>query len=157
MENKFRIDSLDKKILVLLTKDARIPYLEVARICKVSGAAIHQRIQKMFDAGVISGSRFNISPEGIGYLTQAFIGLQVNLTSTRTHDEVYNKIKQVPQVVECHHTTGKYSLFIKIMARNNQHLKNIIIEKIQSIQEVTATETFISLEEGFKRQLPTDI
>jgi len=154
MENKFRIDSLDKKILGILMKDARVPYLEVARQCKVSGAAVHQRIQKMTEAGVIIGSQFNISPYDAGYLTQAFIGLQVNLTSTRTHDQVFDKISRVPEVVECHHTTGKYSLFVKIMAKNNQHLKSIIIEKIQSILEVTATETFISLEEGFKRQLP---
>ncbi len=154
MENKFRIDSLDKKILGILMKDARVPYLEVARQCKVSGAAVHQRIQKMTEAGVITGSQFNISPYDSGYLTQAFIGLQVNLTSTRTHEQVFDKISRVPEVVECHHTTGKYSLFVKIMAKNNQHLKSIIIEKIQSILEVTATETFISLEEGFKRQLP---
>ncbi|PLX03428.1 MAG: transcriptional regulator [Marinilabiliales bacterium] len=154
MENKFRIDSLDKKILGILMKDARVPYLEVARQCKVSGAAVHQRIQKMTEAGVITGSQFNISPYDAGYLTQAFIGLQVNLTSTRTHEQVFDKISRVPEVVECHHTTGKYSLFVKIMAKNNQHLKSIIIEKIQSILEVTATETFISLEEGFKRQLP---
>jgi Lrp/AsnC family transcriptional regulator for asnA, asnC and gidA len=156
MNEKFRIDSLDKKILSILMKDARVSYLEVARKCRVSGAAIHQRIQKMTEAGVISGSQFNVSTIGLGFVTQAFIGIQVNLTSTRTHDEVFEKIRQVPEVVECHHTTGKYSLFIKIMARNNEHLKNIIIEKVQSILEVTATETFISLEEGFKRQVPID-
>lgn len=154
MENIFRIDSLDKKILSILMKDARIPYLEVARQCKVSGAAVHQRIQKMVEAGVIEGSQFILSETKAGYQTKAFIGIQVNLTSTRTHEEVYEKIKRVPEIVECHHTTGKYSLFVKIVAKNNQHLKRIIIERIQSILEVTATETFISLDEGFKRQIP---
>jgi len=156
MEEKFRIDSLDKRILSILMKDARVPYLEVARKCKVSGAAVHLRIQKMLDAGVITGSQFNVSTIGLGFVTQAFIGIQVNLTSTRTHDEVYDKISHVPEVVECHHTTGKYSLFIKITAKSNEHLKRIIITKIQSILEVTATETFISLEEGFNRQVPID-
>lgn len=156
MEEKFRIDSLDKRILSILMKDARVPYLEVARKCRVSGAAVHLRIQKMFDAGVITGSQFNVSSIGMGFITQAFIGIQVNLTSTRTHDEVYEKILQVPEVVECHHTTGKYSLFIKITAKSNEHLKRIIITNIQSILEVTATETFISLEEGFNRQVPID-
>lgn len=156
MEEKFRIDSLDKKILSILMKDARVPYLEVARICRVSGAAVHLRIQKMTDAGLITGSQFNVSSVELGFITQAFIGIQVNLTSTRTHDEVYDKISQVPEVVECHHTTGKYSLFIKIMAKSNEHLKRIIITNIQSILEVTATETFISLEEGFNRQVPID-
>ena len=156
MNEKFRIDSLDERILSILMKDARVSYLEVARKCRVSGAAIHQRIQKMTEAGVITGSQFNVSTIGLGFVTQAFIGIQVNLTSTRTHDEVFEKIREVPEVVECHHTTGKYSLFIKIMAKNNEHLKNIIIEKVQSILEVTATETFISLEEGFNRQVPID-
>ncbi len=150
----FRIDSLDKKILSILTKDARTPYLEIARKCRVSGAAIHQRVEKMKEAGVFSGSQFCIEPLGMGYMTQAFVGIQVNLTSTRTHDEVFEKIKKIPEVVECYHTTGKYSLFLKIYSKNNEHLKKILVENIQSILEVTSTETFISLEEGFRRQLP---
>ncbi|HNY07440.1 MAG TPA: Lrp/AsnC ligand binding domain-containing protein [Bacteroidales bacterium] len=154
MVHHFHLDSLDKKILAILTADARIPYLEVARQCKVSGAAIHQRIQKMTEAGVISGTQFNLSNKGLGYLTCAFIGIQINLTTTRTHVEVFEKIRQVPEIVECHHITGKYSLLLKIYAHDNEHLKKIIIEKIQSIPEIIFTETFISLEEGFIRQLP---
>jgi len=154
MIHHFHLDSLDKKILNILTADARIPYLEVARQCKVSGAAIHQRIQKMTEAGVISGTQFNLSNKGLGYLTCAFIGIQINLTTTRTHVEVFEKIRQVPEIVECHHITGKYSLLLKIYAHDNEHLKKIIIEKIQSIPEIIFTETFISLEEGFIRQLP---
>jgi Lrp/AsnC family transcriptional regulator for asnA, asnC and gidA len=154
MIHHFHLDSLDKKILAILTADARIPYLEVARQCKVSGAAIHQRIQKMTEAGVISGTQFNLSNKGLGYLTCAFIGIQINLTTTRTHVEVFEKIRQVPEIVECHHITGKYSLLLKIYAHDNEHLKKIIIEKIQSIPEIIFTETFISLEEGFIRQLP---
>jgi len=154
MENKLRIDSLDKKILSILTKDARTPFLEVARECNVSGAAIHQRIQKLKDSGIIVGSQFNISAKNVGYSTCAFIGLQVNLTSTRTHQEVFNKIMRIPEIVECHHVTGNYSLLAKVYTYNNEHLKKIIVEKIQSIVEITATETIISLEEGFLRQLP---
>lgn len=156
MENNFRIDSLDRRILSILAQDARVPFLEVARKCKVSGAAVHQRVQKMKEAGVISGSGFNLSTRGLGYHTCAFIGIQVNLTNTRTHDEVFGKISQVPEIVECHHTSGKYSLLIKVYAKDNEHLKKIIVEKIQSILEITATETFISLEEGFTRQLAVD-
>ena len=154
MASKFQIDSLDKKILSFLVKDARTPFLEIARNCNISGAAIHQRIQKMKDAGVITGSQFNISPKNVGYYTCAFIGLQVNLTSTRTHQEVFNKIMRIPEIVECHHVTGNYSLFAKVYCNNNEHLKRIIVEKIQSIIEITSTETIISLEEGFIRQLP---
>ena len=156
MTENFKLDSLDRRILALLTADARMPYLEVARHCKVSGAAIHQRVQKMTEAGVITGSQVTISRSGFGYLTCAFIGLQVNLIATSTHEEVFQKIKRIPEIVECHHITGKYSLLVKILARNNEHLKNIIVEQIQSIPEIVATETFISLEEGFVRPLPVE-
>lgn len=155
-DHVFHLDSLDKRILSLLTKDARLPYLEVARKCNVSGAAIHQRIQKMTEAGVICGSQVNLSYKKMRYLTCAFIGIQVNLTATSTHDEVFEKISQIPEIVECHHITGSYSLLLKIMARNNEHLKKIIVERIQSVPEIVATETFISLEEGFVRQLPVE-
>ena len=153
---RFRIDSLDKKILNYLVKNARIPFLEVARLCNVSGAAIHQRIQKMKDEHIFSGSQFNINAKEIGFGTCAFIGLQVNLTSTSTHGEVFRRIQQIPEIVECHHITGKFSLFLKIYARDNEHLKKIIVEDIQSIVEITSTETYISLEEGFIRQLPIE-
>lgn len=154
MPHHFRIDSLDRKILELLTLNARTSYLEVARKCKVSGAAIHQRVQKMTEAGIIAGSRVNISPAAIGYISCAFIGIQVNLTSQSTHELVYEKIKKIPEVVECHHISGKYSLLVKVFTKNNEHLKNVIVEKIQNIPEITSTETFISLQEGFTRQPP---
>jgi Lrp/AsnC family transcriptional regulator, regulator for asnA, asnC and gidA len=152
----FHLDSLDKRILSLLTKDARMPFVEVARKCRVSGAAIHQRVAHMTEAGVISGSAFRLSPQGLGYMTCAFIGIQVNLTSTSTHNEVFNKIKEIPEIVECHHISGKYSLLIKVYTRNNEHLKKIIVERIQSIPEITFTETFISLEAGFVREMPVE-
>ncbi len=154
MDTHFHLDSLDQKILNILTKNARIPYLEIARDCNVSGAAIHQRIQRLIDAKVVDGSQFILSPKGLGYNTCAYIGIQVNLTSISTHEDVFSKIIKVKEIVECHHITGKYSLLIKIYARDNEHLKQLIVEKIQSILEVTYTETFLSLEEGFSRQLP---
>ncbi|MCF8230153.1 MAG: Lrp/AsnC ligand binding domain-containing protein [Bacteroidales bacterium] len=156
MDQRFKLDSLDKRILVLLSGDARMPYLEIARKCKVSGAAIHQRIQKMHEAGVINGSKFNINPKGLGYHTCAYIGLQVNLGHEITHEEVFEKIKKIPEIVECHHITGKYSLLVKIFAFSNEHLKKIIVGKIQAINEISSTETFLSLEEGFSRHLPIE-
>lgn len=156
MANKPNLDSLDRRILNILMKNARIPFLEVARKCGVSGAAIHQRVQKMTQDGVISGSQFNIDPTGAGFNTCAFIGIQVNLTKETTHNEVFKKIMQIPEIVECHHITGKYSLLAKIYTRSNEHLKLILVEKIQSILEITNTETFISLEEGFTRQIPIE-
>ncbi|MCD4696657.1 MAG: Lrp/AsnC ligand binding domain-containing protein [Bacteroidales bacterium] len=156
MANHFHLDSLDKRILTILLKNARIPFLEVARKCGVSGAAIHQRVQKMIEEKAILGSQYIINPTGIGFNTCAFVGVQVNLTTETTHQEVFQKIKEIPEIVECHHITGKHSLLLKIYTRNNEHLKRILVEKIQSIREITSTETLISLEEGFTRQLPVE-
>ncbi len=149
-----QIDTLDTNILEILSKNAKIPFIKIAELCGVSGAAIHQRIQKLEDAGVILGSRFILSPKALGYNTCAYIGVQVNLISTRTHDQVFEEISNIQEIVECHHITGKYSLLLKVYAKDNEHLKNIIVEHIQSIAEVTFTETFLSLQEGFSRLLP---
>ena len=154
MATNLHLDTLDKRILTILTADARIPFLEVARQCGVSGAAIHQRVQKMQDDGIITGSQFNLNIRNMGYQTCAFVGIQVNLTKESAHDDVFQKIREIPEIVECHHITGKYSLLVKIHTHNNEHLKKILVEKIQSILEITSTETFISLEEGFVRQIP---
>jgi len=150
---KYQIDSLDKKIINLLLENARIPYLEIARGCNVSGALIHQRMQRLEEAGLIRSSQLVLNPKALNLLTCAFIGIQVNLTSTRTHDEVFKKISAIDEIVECHHISGKYSLLVKVYTRDNEHLKNVIIEKIQSIKEITGTETLISLQEGFIRPI----
>lgn len=156
MKTNVQIDSLDRRILNLLLTNARSPYLEIARQCGVSGAAIHQRIQKMSEDKLISGSGIRINYRKLGYLSCAFVGIQVNLTHEKTHEEVFQKISQIPEIVECHHITGKYSLLVKIYSKSNEHLKQILVEKIQSIREITSTETFISLEEGFLRDLPVE-
>jgi len=154
MNHLFQLDSLDHKILEFLIRDARTSFLEIARQCHVSGALIHQRVDKLREANIISGSRFILIPKGLGYSSAAFVGVKVSLTSTHTQQEVFEKISKIQEVVECHHITGQYSLFLKIYAKDNEHLKNILVETIQSIPEVASTETFISLEEGFNRQLP---
>ncbi|MFN3555215.1 MAG: Lrp/AsnC family transcriptional regulator [Bacteroidales bacterium] len=156
MNGGYQIDKTDHKILEILTQNARMPFLEVARVCGISGAAVHQRVQKLIDAGIINGSQFNLNPKGMGYFTCAFIGIQVNLNANSSHEEVFEKIKQIPEIIECHHISGKYSLFVKVYTKNNEHLKKVIVEHIQSIVEVTSTETFISLEEGFSRNLPVN-
>lgn len=157
MNGNFQIDKTDQKILDILTENARMAFLEVARMCGISGAAVHQRVQKLMDAGIIKGSQFNLNPKGLGYQTCAYIGIQVNLNANSTHQEVFQKIMEIPEIVECHHISGKYSLFVKVYTKNNEHLKKIIVEHIQSIVEVTSTETFISLEEGFTRNLPINM
>lgn len=147
-----RIDRLDKKILQLISQDARIPFLEVARECNVSGAAIHQRIQKLRNIGVLKGSEFIVDTYKIGYQTCAYIG--ITLTDVKMFNAVVEELKLIPEVVECHYTTGKYAMFIKIYAKDNKHLLRIILEKLSVIPGVGGTETFqISLDEIFHRQL----
>lgn len=145
------LDSLDKKILKLIAEDARMPFLEVARVCNVSGAAIHQRIQKLSNQGVLKGSKFNIDPEKIGYETCAFIG--INLKHPENFDEVVEKLKRIPEIVECHYTTGDYDMFMKIYALNNHHLLNIIHDNLQPLG-LSRSETIISFNSAFSRQLP---
>ncbi len=147
-----QIDELDKKILSLVSKNARIPYLEVARECNVSGAAIHQRIQRLIKIGIITGSEFIVSPRSIGYSTCAFMGIY--LQEAGMYHDVLKQLEKIPEVVECHYTTGGYSMFIKIITRDNQHLKDILADKLQKIAGIARTETIISLEENFKRQFP---
>jgi len=147
-----RIDRLDKKILQLISQDARIPFLEVARECNVSGAAIHQRIQKLRNIGVIKGSEFIIDTYKVGYETCAYIGITLN--DVKIFPSVVEEMRKIPEVVECHYTTGKYAMFIKIYAKDNKHLLHIILEKISVVPGVGHTETFlISLDEIFHRQL----
>ena len=145
------LDNLDKKILRMIAEDARVPFLEVARACNVSGAAIHQRIQKLNNLGVLKGSQFVIDPEKIGYETCAYVGL--NLKHPESFDKVVKALKDIPEVVECHYTTGNYDLFIKIYARNNHHLLDIIHDKLQPLG-LSRSETIISFGSAFERRLP---
>ena len=146
-----RLDRLDKLMLRLIAEDARIPFLEVARACNVSGAAIHQRIQKLTNAGILKGSQFVIDPEKIGYETCAYIGL--NLKNPERFDAVVEELKKIPEVVECHYTTGDFDMFIKIYALNNHHLLNIIHDKLQPLG-LSRSETIISFNSAIDRQLP---
>lgn len=148
-----RVDKLDKQILKMIAEDARVPFLEVARACGVSGAAIHQRIQKLTQMGVIKGSQFVFDPEKLGYETCAYIGL--NLKNPESFDKCVAELKKMPEVVECHYTTGDFDLFIKIYAVNNHHLLNIIHEKLQPLG-LARSETIISFNSAISRQLPID-
>jgi Lrp/AsnC family transcriptional regulator, regulator for asnA, asnC and gidA len=147
-----QIDTLDKKILNIITHNARIPYLEVARECKVSGAAIHQRVQRLIKLGIIKGSEFKVDPMSVGFGTCAFIG--IFLEHARNYKDVVARLSGVPEIMDCHYTTGNYTLFLKVYARDNNHLRKILTEEIQVIEGISRTETFVSLEESINRQIP---
>ena len=146
-----KLDQLDKQILKMIADDARIPFLEVARACNVSGAAIHQRIQKLTNLGILRGSQFIIDPEKIGYETCAYIGL--NLKNPESFDRVVEELKKIPEVVECHYTTGTFDMFIKLYAINNHHLLNIIHDRLQPLG-LASSQTLISFHSAIDRQLP---
>ncbi len=146
-----QLDALDKKILRLVAEDARIPFLEVARVCNVSGAAIHQRVQKLANLGVVKGSRFIVDPEKIGYETCAYIGLY--LREPEKFDEVVEALRKIPEIVECHYTTGDFDMFIKLYAHNNHHLLDIIHDKLQPLG-LSRSETIISFNSAIDRQIP---
>lgn len=146
-----KLDKLDQRILHMISEDARVPFLEVARECNVSGAAIHQRIQKLTNMGILCGSQFVIDPEKIGYETCAYIGL--NLKNPEDFDRVLEALKTIPEVTECHYTTGNFDMFIKIYAHNNHHLLNIIHDQLQPLG-LSSSQTLISFHSAFERQLP---
>lgn len=148
-----QLDKLDIKILQLLVDNARRPFLEIARECKVSGAAIHQRIARLQNLGVIEGSELLINPASIGYDTCAYMGFF--LKDPSAFDEVVAKLREIPEVVECYFTTGKYDMFIKLYARNNDHLLHLIHEKLHNLG-LARTESLISFKEVFNRQLPVE-
>ena len=145
----YQLDEIDRKILSFLVGNARMPYLEIARECNVSGAAIHQRVKKMENSGIISGSRMVIKPAAIGLNVCAFIS--VNLSEDNKYPEVVAALKHVPEIVECHFVTGKAALFLKVYCFDNEHLMNILINTIQRIPYVLSTDTMISLDEAFSR------
>ena len=151
-EESVQIDDLDRKILKLITANARIPFLEVARECGVSGAAIHQRVQRLMAMGVITGSEFLVSPQKLGYNTTAYMGIYLEKVSY--DKKVLKQLREIQEVVECHHTTGQWAIFIKIQTKTNKHLMKIIDTDLQAIDGIARTETFISLEQDFNRQIP---
>ncbi|MBR6988610.1 MAG: Lrp/AsnC ligand binding domain-containing protein [Bacteroidaceae bacterium] len=151
---RYQLDELDEQILSIIASNARIPFLEVARLCNVSGAAIHQRIQRLINEGVIKGSEFVLDPEKIGYETCAYVGLF--LKDPESFDDVLKALNDIPEVVECHFTTGSYDMFLKIYAKNNHHLLSIIHDKLQPLG-LQRSETIISFNEAFRKQIPIDI
>ena len=147
-----RIDNLDRKILDIVMRNARIASKDVAAECGVSRAAIHQRIQRMIDLKIITGSGYHVNPKVLGYSTCTYIG--VNLERGSMYRDVVPEFEKIPEVVECHFTTGPYSMLIKVYACDNEHLMELLNDRIQNIPGVTGTETLISLDHSINREIP---
>ena len=151
VNEQIAIDGIDKIILRQLMDDARKPILEIARQGGISGAAIHQRLRKLEKSGLITGSKFTIDPKILGYNTMAFIGIY--LDRAMSNPKAVKQLEEIPEVLECHYTTGNWSIFIKILCKNNEHLMHLLNKKVQAIDGVSRTETFISLNQQIERQI----
>lgn len=152
MQKIEKIDALDKKILSILSQSARMPFKDVAAQCGVSRAAIHQRVQRLIEIGVILGSSFNINPKSLGYSTCTYVG--ITLERGNMYREVAAQLALIPEIVECHYTTGSYTMLVKLYARDNEQLMELLNDKLQNINGVVSTETLISLEQSIKREIP---
>lgn len=147
-----KIDNLDRQILEIISQNARIPFKDVAAECGVSRAAIHQRVQRLIDMGVIIGSGYHVNPKSLGYSTCTYVGIKLEKGSM--YKDVVSELLKLPEIVECHFTTGAYTMLTKLYSKDNEHLMDILNNKIQSIPGVTATETMISLEQSIKKEIP---
>ena len=151
VEKKALLDGIDKIIIKHLLEEARTPIQILAKACGISGAAIHQRLKKLENTRVISGSQIILNPKVLGFNTIAFIGIY--LDKAIRNPEAVQQLKNIPEVVECHYTTGNWSIFVKLLCRDNEHLMQLLNKKIQSIEGVSRTETFISLQEQISHQV----
>lgn len=146
-----KIDNLDRQILKIIMRNARIPSKDIAEVCGVSRAAIHSRIQRLIDMKVITGSGYQVNPKKLGFHTTTYIG--VNLERGALYREIIPELEKIPEIVECHFTTGPYSILLKVYVQDNQHLMTLLNKHIQNIEGVSETETLISLEQSFQRQI----
>lgn len=149
-----KIDQLDRKILQIITQNARMPFKDVAEECGVSRAAIHQRVQRLIDMDVITGSGYHVNPKMLGFQMCVYIGITLERGSM--YKEVVSKLEKIPEIVESQYTLGHYTILIKLYARNDEHLMELLNGQIQEIPGVASTETLTSLDQRIKRTVPIE-
>jgi len=145
------VDKIDKIIIKGLIKNARISIMQLSKLSGISGAAVHQRLKKLENSNLITGSKINLNAKLLGFKTIAFVGIFLDKAMINT--EAVKKLDEIPEILECHYTTGNWSIFLKILCRDNEHLMNILNKKIQTIKGVSRTETFISLNQQIDKQI----
>ena len=151
VNDSVKLDGIDKTILNHLMKDAKKPILEIAKNIGITGAAVHQRLRKLEKSGLIEGSKMMLDARLLGYKTMAFVG--VYLDKAVSNPQAVKQLSEIPEVIECHYTTGNWSIFLKILCRDNEHLMHVLNKDIQAIDGVSRTETFISLNQQIDRQI----
>ncbi|MFT4465847.1 MAG: transcriptional regulator AsnC [Sodalis sp. (in: enterobacteria)] len=151
MAETYQLDALDRTILQALMANARTAYAELAKLLNVSPGTVHVRVEKMKQAGIITGARVDISPKQLGYDVCCFIG--IILKSAKDYPSALKKLDALDEVVEAYYTTGHYNIFIKVMCRSIDALQQVLINKIQTIDEIQSTETLISLQNPISRTI----
>jgi Lrp/AsnC family transcriptional regulator, regulator for asnA, asnC and gidA len=146
------IDPMDARILEELTLDARVSFVKLAQKLKVSNTLIHQRVKRLKETGVLKQAAYQIDPWKLGYQTSAYT--HIMLESAKQHREVELELAKIPEIVECVNISGRYALLVKIFAKNNRHLRDIIYDKIHPIQGVEGTNSTFSFETAFVRTIP---
>lgn len=145
------IDYINQQIIKMLSADGRIAYSEIAKELKISNSLVHQRIRKLQDSGIISGFSVQLNPKEIGYETITYTGIATK--EARFAYAIAEKLKEIPEVVECHFVSGKYALFLKIVAANNEEFRKVLYEQIHNIEGVGSTDSFISFGSAFQKNI----
>lgn len=151
MNDNLQLDKLDVQILDILMNNATIPYTEIAKKLNVSSGTIHVRMRKLESMQIIRSSNLQINPVKVGYDITAFLG--VYLEKSSMYDSVVKELETIPEITECYYLTGDYNMFVKLLCRDTNHLKDVLHDKIQNINGIDRTETFISLEQTFVRPM----
>jgi Lrp/AsnC family transcriptional regulator, regulator for asnA, asnC and gidA len=154
MAKSSELDKIDLQILSYLMEDAKMPYTEIAKQLYISSGTVHVRMKKMEELGIIKSSNLKVNYEKLGYDITAFIGIYLSKSSL--YDAVAKQLEKIPEIVDLHYTTGDYAMFVKIVCRDTRHLREVLHDKIQKVEEITRTETFISLEESINRPIQID-
>jgi Lrp/AsnC family transcriptional regulator, regulator for asnA, asnC and gidA len=154
MAKSSELDKTDMQILSYLMEDAKMPYTEIAKLLYISSGTVHVRMKKMEELGIIKSSNLKVNYEKLGYDITAFIGIYLSKSSL--YDAVAKQLEKIPEIVDLHYTTGDYAMFVKIVCRDTRHLREVLHDKIQKVEEITRTETFISLEESINRPIQID-
>jgi len=151
----FQIDPIDLRIMEELTIDATISFVSLSKKLKVSNTLVHQRIRKLKDAGILKYATYHLDPWKLGYETSAYT--QIMLTDSKLHREVEAALKEIPEIVECVNIIGRYALIVRIYAKNTQHLRDVIYEKIHPIDGIEGTNTTVCFETAFSRDVPLEL
>ena len=150
MENQ--IDYIDKQILLKLQSDARKAYSQIAEELKISNSLVHQRITKLYEAGIIMDAKFIFDEKKLGYKTKSYSGIR--LREARFAKSVMEELTKIEEIVECNYVSGNYAIFILIFAKDNEHLREVLYEQVHLINGVAGTDTFLCFDSGFKRNIP---